>query len=645
MPYETAVSLRLHVIPGYIQAKLDGGNNPEDMEEQTVKGYACLNEELSKEPDERMPGDIRDDDVSTNDGCEAQDVRKESDSPVCVPSLEIDLVDMANEYGFANDLTPPRELTRLVTPPPTEIDGMGASLEGQDSSIVMLPDVDGSQSEGRDELTLTKPVKKFKGYSIAGLSSCRSRATPGESFLEGKRVIARCRKWETNAKKYGEWQYFRVDEHSDPAVVFKLNRGGRLTFWPQLVPNIGVIQREMMLVNEYRQYKVRECGPEPRLHALFASTPSNESGYKYGSVKMKSHPLDQLEETSKLAARLAGIFSLPNEMWNIGLDLLIYRDGKDNINWHADDTQEEDIVLSLTVESPDDPRTICFQPSHDMELQDGDEQIEFFPIAGDCYEMDGRTQAGYVHAVLKMGHNVPGSRRMAIIFRNGKQMPVLADSGYRVESIEAPNRVITYKFGPMEGELIEGECYSRAHLFACGAHPNDRGGVAGSKAVGSPSIVVSNVSSEHGEVDEYRYLSYYAGATQRPQALFNSFVHKKPVRVFRSSNGVNGGYFPEKSAHVTYRYDGVYYVIGVKSEYGVEDIPRDSNRTDPRVFFLVRPEPKEAMAILERDNPCFRPFRSDEPAFFNTTKSEDICKGLLPFDVVHYLNWNPFTGL
>jgi alkylated DNA repair dioxygenase AlkB len=75
---------------------------------------------------------------------------------------------------------------------------------------------------------------------------------------------------------------------------------------------------------------------------------------------MKSRPLSDLPKTSKLAGKLAGICSLAKKEWNIGLDLLMYRDGKDNINWHSDDTREEDTVLSLTVESPDNPRTICF---------------------------------------------------------------------------------------------------------------------------------------------------------------------------------------------------------------------------------------------------------------------------------------------
>lgn len=643
-----------------------------------MKGFACLEEELKKLPEERILEKFHEGDEESDIGSEVEGdaMKKGNNSPVGTLSLKNIAIanqrpaDKAPTPELKNgnsstvgtlflkniakarisnqrptDKGPTPKLTRLVTPPPLEDSHLTPAVKNWDAltcttneMVQMKPDENLSQVANASKAT--KPAKKVIRYSNAGLSCCRAHATEGFSFPQGKRVFARSRKWVAEERMYGAWEYFDCDEGLNEQV-FELRRGGRLVFWPQLVPNIDPIKHEMISRNEYRQYKVRECGAEPRLHALFSSSPNNAHGYKYGSIQMKSHPLEELEVISGLAARLADHCRLPGEAWNIGVDLLIYRDGKDNINWHADDTQEEDTVLSLTVESPEDPRTICFQPSQLVELQDGDEQLEFFPIAGDCYQMDGRSQVGYVHAVLKEKHDVADKRRMAIIFRNGKQRPVAVDTGYQVESIEAPNRIITYKFGPMAGELIEGNCYSRAHLFACGAHANDRGGVAGSKGAGSPSIVISNVSTEHGEVDEYRYVTYYVGRLQRPQALFSSFVHKKPVRVFRSSNGVNGQFFPPKGKHVVYRYDGVYYVICVKSENGEEDIHRDSNRTDARVFFLIRPEPKDDMEILQRNHPSFRPFNSEDPEFFNSLKSEEACSAVDPFDIFQYNEWYP----
>lgn len=147
---------------------------------------------------------------------------------------------------------------------------------------------------------------------------------------------------------------------------------------------------------------------------MFSSNDPDEGGYKYGRVTLESHPLNSLPVISKVADNLAFRFHTENNVWNIGCHLVVYRDGKDSINWHADDTQGEDLVVSLTVESPTDARTICFQPANSVPLQEGDAQIELFPLAGDAYSMDGVVQHGYVHAMLKMRHGSDG-RRMTII--------------------------------------------------------------------------------------------------------------------------------------------------------------------------------------------------------------------------------------
>jgi hypothetical protein len=171
----------------------------------------------------------------------------------------------------------------------------------------------------------------------------------------------------------------------------------------------------MLSVTQFRPYKVRECAKEPRLHALFSSSLPGEGGFKYGRVTMESHPLYSLLVISDVADNLASCFQIENNQWNIGCHLVIYQDGKDSINWHADNTQGEDAVVSLTVESPPDAKTICFQPANDVPLQEEDEQIELFPISGNAYSMDGAVQHGYVHAMLKTRHGISG-RRMAIIF-------------------------------------------------------------------------------------------------------------------------------------------------------------------------------------------------------------------------------------
>ena len=287
---------------------------------------------------------------------------------------------------------------------------------------------------------------------------------------------------------------------------------------------------------------------EPRLHALFSSKGKGEGGYQYGRVTMGNHPLQSLTTIAQVAAQLARQFNLSNHEWNIGCHLVIYRDGKDSISWHADDTQGEDLVLSLTVDTPNDPRSICFQPANDTPLQAGDEQIELYPMAGDAYSMDGQVQNGYVHAMLKVikSNNQQNNefQRMAIIFRNGITK-CCHDNGQEVETDAPPFRKIEYSFGPI-GSIHEGMCYSREYLYNCGGHINDRGSISGNKKIGCPSIIVCRMSDKQ-DTDHFRFLTYVVGDYSRPQALYQSYKKGKPVRVFRSSSGnrERGNYFPD----------------------------------------------------------------------------------------------------
>jgi alkylated DNA repair dioxygenase AlkB len=164
---------------------------------------------------------------------------------------------------------------------------------------------------------------------------------------------------------------------------------------------------------------VRECGDEPRLHALFTCT---VSGSEYGRVQMEGNPLNTLPVISVVAKGLATKFKLKNSEWNIVCHLVLYQSGRDSIGWHADDTQGEDVVASLTtVDCPaQDARTICFQPASRPE--DGDLPLELFSMNGDAYTMNELVQKHYVHAMMKTKEpNEENSnfQRMSIIFRNG----------------------------------------------------------------------------------------------------------------------------------------------------------------------------------------------------------------------------------
>ena len=109
--------------------------------------------------------------------------------------------------------------------------------------------------------------------------------------------------------------------------------------------------------------------------------------------------------------------------FNIGVDCIVYRDGKDSIGWHADDTQGEDKVLSLIVHSEHrkQPRVVKIKPKWE-DPQIGDEEIHLYPGIGDAYEMDGNMQTNYVHSLPKvLSKHESGCRFALIFFWNGEE--------------------------------------------------------------------------------------------------------------------------------------------------------------------------------------------------------------------------------
>lgn len=116
---------------------------------------------------------------------------------------------------------------------------------------------------------------------------------------------------------------------------------------------------------------------------------------------MKGNPLSSLPIISAVVEHFAAKINLKNrECWNIGCHLVLYCNGRESINWHANDTQGEDTVASLTVDGPaDDASTICIQPASSPE--DGDQLLELFPMKGVVYTMDELVQKFNVHAMMK----------------------------------------------------------------------------------------------------------------------------------------------------------------------------------------------------------------------------------------------------
>ena len=488
-------------------------------------------------------------------------------------------------------------------------------------------------------------------YSNTDFTSLLSMT--GATAMAGERVVARSRMWSATSNSFGAWTIHRTKMNSSPhsdSIDFVLRRGGVIKFFPNLVEEVEEVKKEMLSQTTYKQYKVRECGNEPRLHALYCSA-SRAGGYRYGRVKMASHPLESLSVICGIAEDLASKFGLLDNHWNVGCHLILYRDGKDSIHWHADDTQGEDVVLSLTVDGPvADARTICFQPATTT-LKTGDEQLELYPIPGDGYSMDGNVQASYVHAMLKTRpSHVATTGRMAIIFRNGIHK-MFDDNGSSVTSLAAPVRTNQYVFGNMCDKLEEGKCYSRDFLFNSQAHRNGHGNIAGNKEIGCASLIVCKLARACDQ-DKLHFLTYVVGDHSHPKALLRSFVSQQPVRVFRSNKGnrKKSNYLPDPDGKkVLYRYDGVYYVIAaINKEDGTVKSLGD-HVADARVFYLIRAEPLSFMRKLMDDNPSLEYFLPALPMFetvdnhvyFSLKGSEDLTGRA--WDVNAFHDWNPLT--
>jgi alkylated DNA repair dioxygenase AlkB len=115
-----------------------------------------------------------------------------------------------------------------------------------------------------------------------------------------------------------------------------------------------------------------------------------QPGYKYGTTFMKGRPLKELPLVNKIADKLKILCSV--EKWNIGVNVVFYRDGKDRIGFHADDDQGESMILVVIPSSPQGSRTVVIQTKKKKKADfvDGDEQFELLLSAGDGYDMDGK---------------------------------------------------------------------------------------------------------------------------------------------------------------------------------------------------------------------------------------------------------------
>lgn len=183
------------------------------------------------------------------------------------------------------------------------------------------------------------------------------------------RKIGRVRRYNSQTKSYNSWEDICIpsssndDYSSNGSNEFSINlsRGGRLRFNPNLLPPAKrkKLSKAMHNCKLFRQYSFNKVFHEPRSHVLLSSRIRSNNqdlkssrscndiddggtiqpGYMYHGIKMRALPLDLVPEVANYAEELARHYKLPDNQWDIGVDLIVYKDGEDSIGWHADDTQ------------------------------------------------------------------------------------------------------------------------------------------------------------------------------------------------------------------------------------------------------------------------------------------------------------------
>ena len=400
--------------------------------------------------------------------------------------------------------------------------------------------------------------------------------------------------------QHGDFRHVDVIRRRDfgDCWTYTLRRGGQVCFYPNFVSptecdeiyNFVTTKPEMVL----RQYKM-QGGGEPRLHGLLdcratnliAGVPTTSAlCYTYHNVNMRSlGSVSMLGALSDVATRAADAAGVP--FFNMGCDVLYYRNVLDKIGWHADDTQNEQIIFSV-VPHADPVRSVDIAPKGSngkliktAELEEGDERLTLYPAAGDAYSMDGEMQVHYLHRVPLYKPNVTSellqssSSRLGLIFRHGRERLVSdakPDDGTIPSTLDG-RRLISdeerHPFGLMQHVVQEGGLYTRAYLNETRAFSSIQGGVSGKKCHGCSAIVVRRQDCNLHEEDDFLRLSYTSNVRQGAWALYHTCTRvKNLVRVFRSTHhsfrygALVPAKHPDRNLSQLYRYDGLYEVIG-----------------------------------------------------------------------------------
>ena len=139
-------------------------------------------------------------------------------------------------------------------------------------------------------------------------------------------------------------------------MVVPLKNPGKFVFYKRFISQDRCIEllKEVLEYRDYKQYLFKKTYKEPRVHVLFSSRSKHDIGYMYHGTHIKSNPISDVPSVKELADDIGRYVGLPQFEWNIGVDVMVYRDGNDRIDWHADDTQGESVIFSVVLESPTD---------------------------------------------------------------------------------------------------------------------------------------------------------------------------------------------------------------------------------------------------------------------------------------------------
>jgi alkylated DNA repair dioxygenase AlkB len=463
-------------------------------------------------------------------------------------------------------------------------------------------------------------------------------------------VIRRLHIQEEANKKTTSWsapEDFRFPEKpsteepyaEDVPAVFNLHRGGCIKVFRNFVPpwRLEKIRHEVLgtktVRGYFRRYKNRGCR-EPRVQFLLHDEATQDfeleqPGYRYNLNTMKSRPLKNVGWLNDLDFDTKRI--VPEADWNIGVNVVLYRDGKDKMGDHADNDQGEELILCVVIASPgaktSQMRRVCVRPFHKWAAKEGDEDIELHLSPGDAYLMDGEMQKFYSHCVPPNMTKIAApskattasstvqeeeqesngtimeaeeekyeereddgptlnESRLVVVFRQGKLLKFPKDTGNECKNL-APDGMVSYSFGTLEGKLLEGHQYTRDELENKRAHQSVQRGVSGRKDVGCDAIIVSGLREDKRGDDQFIRLTYAVESCKGGGSMETSFNKQLPIRVFRSTqyNSRYGAVFPkkkknEKQPRNLYRYDGVYYIESFE--------PPDPGGRVPYMFHLIR---------------------------------------------------------